>query len=183
MGVRIYQSLIDFWFSDEVSARWFKSTPAFDGQLFDRYGEIWQQAQQGDLDYWSENATGSLAMVILLDQFPLNMFRGKAKSFSTEAQSRQVARAALDRRFDRELPAPQRSFLYMPFMHSENLDDQALSVKLFDQPGLEHNLRFARHHYDIVERFGRFPHRNEILGRESTGAEVEYLNSKEGFKG
>ncbi|MFV2030893.1 MAG: DUF924 family protein, partial [Gammaproteobacteria bacterium] len=74
-------------------------------------------------------------------------------------------------------------FLYMPFMHSENLDDQALSLKLFDHPGLEDNFRFARHHHGVVERFGRFPHRNEILGRESTNAEIEYLNSKEGFKG
>jgi len=183
MGVSMYQSLIEFWFSDEASERWFKSTPEFDRQLIERYSETWQAAKQRELDHWCDTATGSLAMVILLDQFPLNMFRGSAKSFSTEAQSRDVARAAIDQGFDRELTAAQKSFLYMPFMHSENIGDQALSLELFDQPGLEENLRFARHHYDIVERFGRFPHRNEILDRESTDAEIEYLNSKQGFKG
>lgn len=179
----MYRSLIEFWFSDEVSERWFKSIPDFDRQLFERYSEIWQAAKRRELDDWCDTATGSLAMVILLDQFPLNMFRGSAKSFSTEAQSRDVARAAIDQGFDRELAAAQKSFFYMPFMHSENLNDQALSLKLFDQAGLEDNFRFARHHYGIVERFGRFPHRNKILGRESTDAEIEYLNSKQGFKG
>ena len=183
MEVNFYQSLIDFWFSDEVRKRWFKSTTQFDRQLLDRYEDTWQQAQQGDLDDWCDTALGSLAMVILCDQFPLNMFRGEAKSFSTEAKSREVARAAIDRGFDQELPARQKSFLYMPFMHSEDLEDQALALKLFDQPGLEDNFRFSKHHFRIVERFGRFPHRNEILGRKSTDAEVEYLNSKEGFKG
>ena len=178
-----YQSLIDFWFSDEVSKRWFKSTAKFDRQLLDRYNETWQQAKRGDLDHWCETASGSLAMVILLDQFPLNMFRGEAKCFSTEAKALEVARAALDRGFDRELTAHQKSFLYMPFMHSEDLSDQALALKLFDQPGLEGNFRFSKHHYGIVERFGRFPHRNEILGRVSSDTEVDYLNSKQRFKG
>ncbi len=179
----MYQSLIEFWFSEEASARWFKSTPEFDQQLIERYGKTWQAAKRRELNYWCDTTTGSLAMVILLDQLPLNMFRGEAKSFSTEAQSRDVARAAIGKGFDQELIAPRKSFLYMPFMHSENIDDHALSLELFDQPGLEDNLRFARHHYGIVERFGRFPHRNKILGRESTDAEIEYLNSKSGFKG
>lgn len=179
----MYGSLIEYWFSDEVSAHWFNSTPEFDRQLLARYGETWQLARQGELDSWCDIAVGSLAMVILLDQFPLNMFRGSAKSFSTEARSRETARAAIDQGFDQDLTASQKSFLYMPFMHSEDLDDQALALKLFDQPGLEKNLRFSRHHYGIVERFGRFPHRNEILGRKSTDSEVEYLNSKQGFKG
>jgi uncharacterized protein (DUF924 family) len=119
----------------------------------------------------------------VLDQFPLNMFRGQVKSFSTESQSRDVARVAIDKGFDQELPASQVSFLYMPFMHSEDLDDQVLGVELFNKPGLESNYRFARHHYNIVERFGRFPHRNKILRRESSDAEVEYLSSREGFQG
>jgi uncharacterized protein (DUF924 family) len=135
------------------------------------------------LDDWQQSATGSLALVIVLDQFPLNMFRGTAKSFSTGAQSRSVARSAIEKSYDQELPADQRSFLYMPFMHSEDLDDQAFGVELFSQPGLENNLRFAKHHYGIIERFGRFPHRNEILARESSEAEIKYLNSKQGFHG
>lgn len=179
----MYQDLIDFWFSEEVSQYWFNSTKEFDRQLRDDYAELWQQAADGALIEWQESASGSLALVILLDQFPLNMFRGEAKCFSTEVQSREVAQIAIDRGFDIELSTRQKDFLYMPFMHSENLDDQAKSLQLFDQTGLEVNFRYAKHHYGIVERFGRFPHRNAILGRDSTDAEIEYLNSKEGFQG
>ena len=179
----MYQDLIDFWFSDEVSQYWFNSTRAFDRQLLDSYADTWQQAKQGELDDWQQVASGSLALIILLDQMPLNMFRGTAKSFSTEAQSRDVARDAIDKAYDRQMPVRQKSFMYMPFMHSEDIDDQALALELFDQPGLENNYRFARHHYGIVEQFGRFPHRNEILDRESSDAEIEYLNSKQGFQG
>ena len=179
----MYQSLIDFWFSDEVSQYWFNSTEVFDHQLMNAYADTWEQAKQGELDDWQRTATGSLALVIVLDQFPLNMFRGTPKSFSTEAQSRIVARGAIAKTHDQELAIKQKSFLYMPFMHSEDLDDQALSVELFNQPGLENNLRFARHHYDIVERFGRFPHRNKTLHRVSSDAEIEYLNSKQAFQG
>lgn len=177
------QGLIDFWFSEEVSQYWFNSTEEFDRQLCEDYAELWQQAADGALIEWQESAPGSLALVILLDQFPLNMFRGEAKCFSTEARSREVAQAAIDRGFDIDMPIKQKAFLYMPFMHSESLDDQAKALQLFDQPGLEDNFRFSKHHYGIVKRFGRFPHRNAMLGRESTEAEREYLNSKEGFHG
>jgi len=179
----MYRSLIDFWFSDEAKRYWFKSTQAFDKRLVDSYADTWEQAKNGALDYWQRSAEGSLALVIVLDQFPLNMFRGTAKSFSTEAKSREVARAAIEKDFDKELPTNQKSFMYMPFMHSEDLADQVLGVEYFSQPGLESNFRFARHHFGIVERFGRFPHRNKILGRDSTEAEIKYLNSKQGFKG
>ena len=179
----MYQDLINFWFSDQASQYWFNSAEVFDQQLIDSYADMWRQAKQGELDDWQHTATGSLALVIVLDQFPLNMFRGTAESFSTEAQSRAVARSAIEKAYDQELAAHQKSFLYMPFMHSEDLNDQVLSVELFSQPGLDNNLRFAKHHYDIVERFGRFPHRNKILGRESSEAEIEYLNSKQGFQG
>lgn len=179
----MYQALVDFWFSETASQYWFKSTEAFDRQLRDDYAGLWQQAKDGQLDSWEAQPMGCLALVILLDQLPLNMFRGTAKSFSTEAQSRQVAALAIDRGFDVDMDSKQKGFLYMPFMHSEDMQDQERSVDLFEQPGLEDNYRFAKHHYGIVERFGRFPHRNEILGRESSGAEIEYLNSKQGFKG
>ena len=179
----MYQDLIDFWFSDEASQYWFKSTDAFDRRLVDSYADTWQRAKQGELDNWQRTPTGCLALVIVLDQLPLNMFRGTAKSFSTEAQSRAVARGAIEKAYDQELEAYQKSFMYRPFMHGEDLNDQAIGVELFSQPGLESNLRFAKHHYDIVERFGHFPHRNKILGRESSEAEKDYLNSKEGFQG
>jgi uncharacterized protein (DUF924 family) len=179
----MYRSLIDFWFSDEARRYWFKSTRAFDKQLVDSYADTWEQARKGALDDWQRTAVGSLALVIVLDQFPLNMFRGTAKSFSTEALSRTVVRAAIAKNFDKELPTNQKSFMYMPFMHSEDLADQALGVEYFNQSGLESNFRYAKHHFGIVERFGRFPHRNKILGRESSEAEIKYLNSKQGFKG
>ena len=177
------QEIIDFWFSEEVSQRWFKSTPEFDRELAERFEETWEQAKNGDLDHWMQTAEGCLALVIVLDQFPLNMFRGEAKSFSTEARSLEVAAHALQQGFDDSLTARQKSFLYMPFMHSENLADQDRCLELFDQPGLESSLRFAHHHRGIIEKFGRFPHRNEPLGRENTEAEVEYLNSREAFTG
>lgn len=179
----MYLNLLDEWFSDEVSQYWFNSTPEFDQHLRETYQSLWEQGVRGEIDSWREHAKGCLALVILFDQLPLNMFRGSANSFSSEAQSLDVARHAIDQEFDQDMPAQQKSFLYMPFMHSEDLQDQALSLQLFAQPGLENNLRFARHHYGIVEKYGRFPHRNKLLGRQNTAAEIEYLNSKEAFKG
>jgi uncharacterized protein (DUF924 family) len=177
------QKIIDFWFADDVRKLWFNSTAEFDRSLRERFEDILKQADQGELDHWMETAAGCLALVIILDQFPLNMFRGNAQSFATEARSRDVARVAIADGFDKALPAEQQAFLYMPFMHSENLADQQLALELFAQPGMESNLRFAHHHHAIVETYGRFPHRNAVLGRTSTAAEIEYLNSREAFNG
>jgi len=177
------QAIIDFWFSESTRKLWFKSTPAFDRQLREAYQETWERARRGELDHWMQSAAGCLALVIVLDQFPLNMFRNAAQAYATESQSREVARLAIDNGFDQALETEHKAFLYLPFMHSEKLEDQDLALKLFAQPGLESNLRFARHHHDIVARFGRFPHRNEALGRVSTEAEIEYLNSSEAFTG
>ncbi len=177
------QQVIDFWFSDATRKLWFNSTPEFDQELCERYQDTWERARRGELDHWMQNAEGCLALVIILDQFPLNMFRGSAQSFASEAQSRDVAAIAIEQGFDKALPAEQRSFLYMPYMHSETLKDQELALQLFDQPGLESNLRFAHHHHAIIEKYGRFPHRNAALGRSSSAAEIEYLNSKEAFSG
>ena len=177
------QDIIDFWFSEDSRKRWFNSTPEFDRLLSEHYLETWEQARRGQLDHWMQSAEGCLALVIVLDQFPLNMFRNSAQSYATEARSREVARQAIENKFDQALDADRKAFLYMPFMHSENLEDQELALELFAQPGLEANLRFARHHHAIVARYGRFPHRNAALGRSSTDAEIEYLNSKEAFTG
>ncbi len=179
----MFHELVEFWFSEEASRRWFDSTPEFDQLLRDRYQALWQQARDGNLDYWRDSPEGCLALVILLDQLPLNMFRGQAESFSTEAQSREVARHAIDCGFNQKLETRQRAFLYMPFMHSEDLADQDTALELFAEPGLESNLRFARHHRGIIEKFGRVPHRNAVLGRENSAAETEYMNSKEAFTG
>lgn len=179
----MFRQLIDFWFSDQVKPLWFNATPAFDQQLRDSYETLWQQGMDGELESWTESAEGCLALVILFDQLPLNMYRNHARSFSSEQLARNVADLALLRGFDQQLSDEQKAFLYLPFMHSENLQDQARSLALFEKAGLEENLRFARHHYGIVERFGRFPHRNKALGRDSTQAEIDYLNSKEAFTG
>lgn len=175
--------IVNFWFSEKVSQLWFQSTPEFDAELRSEYASTLDDAVKGNLPTWAETATGSLALVILLDQFPLNMYRGQARSFASEADAIVVAKKAIDLGQDQQLDLSQRAFLYLPMMHSENLADQDYSVRLFQAPGLESNLRFAQHHRGIIERFGRFPHRNAILGRENTPDETTYLESKEGFHG
>ena len=177
------QSIVAYWFSAPVRPLWFKSTKAFDNQLRERFESVWQQAAAGKLDSWAQNAEGALALVILLDQIPLNIFRGEARSFSTEAKARDITGHAINKGWDAALSNEQKAFLYMPLMHSENLADQDLSVALYEAAGLEYNLKFAKHHRDIVRRFGRFPHRNDILGRQSNAAEKAYLASDEAFHG
>ena len=177
------QQIIDFWFADGTRKFWFNSTPKFDQELSERYQDTWEQASRGELDHWLQTAEGCLALVIILDQFPLNMFRGNAQSFASEVRSRDAATIAIEQGFDKVLPVEQLAFLYMPYMHSETLEDQKLALELFAQPRLESNLRFAHHHHAIIEKYGRFPHRNAALGRTSTDAEIEYLNSKKAFTG
>ncbi len=178
-----YQNIIDFWFSEQTKPLWFNSTSEFDTLLKEKYLDIYTDAKTLKLKDWQAQPLGALALVIILDQFPLNMFRGKPQSFETEALSRDIAEQAVNQGFDAELTTEQKAFLYMPYMHSENLADQEQSLILFNQEGLEDNLRFAQHHYEIVKQFDRFPHRNKILGRENTEAEIEYLNSDKAFKG
>lgn len=177
------QGIVAFWFSDAVRPLWFKSTPEFDKQLRNRFESLWQQAIKGKLDSWAETAEGALALVIVLDQIPLNIYRGEARSYSSESKARDIAGYAINYGFDCVLPDEQKAFLYMPFMHSESLADQDRSVDLYDAAGLMDNLKFAKHHRELIRRFGRFPHRNKILGRESTEAELAYLASDEAFHG
>jgi uncharacterized protein (DUF924 family) len=175
--------LLEFWYSARISARWFASTPALDDEIRARYQDLWQRAQAGQLAAWEDIPEGALALAIVLDQLPLNMFRGQAKAFSTEQQAVAVAKAAIRRGYGALLPRDWVAFLYMPLMHSEDLADQDLSVDCFRGAGLEGNVRFAEHHRGIVRRFGRFPHRNALLGRDSTAEELAYLASPEAFKG
>ena len=182
-SMRDYQEIITFWFSEQVRPMWFRSTTEFDDEVRERFLETWQAATAGELDHWRQSAEGMLALIIVLDQFPLHMFRGKAESFSTGEKALKVADDAIARGFDRKLEPNYLPFLYMPFMHSENIEDQNRSVALFEAAGLKENLRFARHHCELIRRFGRFPHRNAILGRPSTDEEQAYLASKEAFHG
>jgi uncharacterized protein (DUF924 family) len=177
------RQIIDFWFAAGMEKRWFRSTEALDSEIRERFQGLWQQAAAGKLDDWTDGAQGALAMVIVLDQFPLNMFRGEARSFSTGALAVKAARDAVARRFDQQLQAAHKGFLYMPLMHSEDLMHQDEAVRLFGAAGLASNARFARHHRALIRRFGRFPHRNKSLGRASTPEELAYLASSKAFTG
>lgn len=177
------EEIIEFWYSAEMQKRWFSSTPELDTEIRNKYESLWADAAKGELDEWKNSPEGCLALIIVLDQFPLNMFRGEARSFKTEHQAIETTKYALAKDYHQTLPAEKLAFLYMPLMHSENLEDQTLSVKLFGEARLESNLRFAEHHRELIRKFGRFPHRNAILGRESTAEEIAYLNSREAFLG
>lgn len=175
--------ILDFWYNPPMSEHWFSSTPAIDADILARYGACWERAAAGEFDTWRYTAEGCLALCIVLDQFPLNMFRGQARSFSTEQKAVAITKHAVMQGFDALIPRERVSFLYMPLMHSEDLYDQDESVRLFEAVGLAFNAQFARHHREIVRRFGRFPHRNALLGRVSTDDEMAYLNSQEAFTG
>jgi len=177
------KEILDFWYAEANTKKWFKSTPEFDAEIKKRFESLWQSAAKHKYKVWEHSSEGCLALCILLDQFPLNMFRGENKSFQTEHQSIEVARAAIKSGLDEDIDTKRVSFLYMPLMHSEDLLDQDLCVACFEKSGLEDNLRFAQHHRGIIQEFGRFPHRNVVLGRESTPEEIDYLNSKRAFKG
>jgi uncharacterized protein (DUF924 family) len=173
--------IIDYWFSEKSKQFWFASTPSVDKEITSRYESVWEKAASGGLSSWGETADGSVALIIILDQFPLNMFRGKAKGFKTESMAVEVALNAIDNAFDEEMDNEKLLFLFMPLMHSENLDHQNLQVYLFEKYNF--NLEFSKHHRDLVKKFGRFPHRNEILGRMSTMEELDYLLSDNAFRG
>jgi uncharacterized protein (DUF924 family) len=176
-------AILAFWYAEEMRSKWFASTPQLDALIKEKFETTWEAALRGDLDAWLNNPDGCLALAIVLDQFPLNMFRGSAKSFSSEHKAIAVAKHALGLGYEKLIERAKVAFLYLPLMHSENLPDQDLCVQLFAAAGLENNLRFAQHHREIVRRFGRFPHRNAILGRPSSAEELHYLNSKEAFLG
>lgn len=175
--------IIEYWYSESVKSKWFNSTEKLDKEIKEKFEPVWKTAVRGEYKHWNETATGCLALCIIFDQFPLNMFRGDVKSFSTESMAVKISKHAIEKGFDSELGKDKVTFLYMPLMHSESLEDQNLAVRLFEKMGLDENARFAKHHRDIIEKYGRFPHRNEILQRQSSQSELEYLNSDKAFKG
>jgi uncharacterized protein (DUF924 family) len=177
------QEILSFWFAARARPLWFRSTPAFDTELRQRFEATWQAARAGELSCWEQGARGALALVIVLDQFPLNIYRDQGLGYSTEAQARAVAARAIAQGWDAELDEAGKTFLYLPFMHSESLADQDRAIALYEAAGMTDNLAYARHHREIVRRFGRFPHRNDALGRASSAEELEWLASKEAFHG
>jgi uncharacterized protein (DUF924 family) len=158
-----------------------------DREITDRFTEVYELAAAGYFDSWQEDAESCLALIIVLDQFPRNMFRSLPQAFATDDRAIELAKLAVDRGYDLQLIPVQRWFIYLPFEHSENIKNQRESIRLFetlaDTPDGEYVLSFAKTHLEIIEQFGRFPHRNEILGRLSTPAEKEFLSNPAAFRG
>ncbi len=181
-----WQDILDFWFAgdrDRPQERWFRADAAFDAEIAARFGPALGPAAAGALDGWAASPAGALALCLLLDQFPRNLHRGTARAYAADAKAREIARAAVLRdRHDLALTPTERGFLYLPFEHSEAMADQDLSVALFE--GLRDDpvhrtpgggIDYAWRHWRVIRDFGRFPHRNAALGRESTAAERAYL--------
>lgn len=181
MSIRTPQDIRDFWFSDEMRSHWFTQSDAIDRQIIQFFAETYEAAHGGRLDHWMTTPEDALALIIALDQFPRNMFRGSGRSFESGDLALRHARTALERGHDQAVAAEARSFFYLPFMHSEDLDDQERSVRLYEALGNPESLRFAQEHRDIIARFDRFPHRNAVLGRSDTPDEAEFLKTHSGF--
>ena len=180
------EEVLNFWFgnpNDEDYGKprkaWFIKKPKFDEEVRSRFLPTYQQAANGDLNHWQNSPDSCLALVIVLDQFPRNMFRNQPQAFATDDRALKFAKYAISQRFDQKLYPVQRWFIYCPFEHSENLEDQRRSVQLFstlkDDPNSADAIDYADRHLKVIERFGRFPHRNKILGRANTPQEEEFL--------
>lgn len=176
-----FSDIVAFW-HEAGPERWFKKDPAFDEEIRLRFLAIHEAAADGMLRDWEKSPEGTLALLILLDQFPRNMFRGQARAFATDPMARTVAAGALVRGFDAQVPADMRSFFYLPFEHSEDMADQERALALYNAAGDTENLKWAEIHADIIRRFGRFPHRNATLGRATTAEEQAFLDQG-GFAG
>ncbi len=169
------EDILNFWFAPENKPKWYIKDPEFDKAITEKFLGYYEEATKGNLDHWQKSLAGSLALIILFDQFPRNMFRNHAKSYSTDAQALAITKSTIIKGMDKEASMEYRHFLYMPLMHSENLSDQTLSVRLFaNMPSAD---KHARAHMEIIRKFGRFPHRNAILGRKSTAEEIKFLDT------
>ncbi len=177
----IPSDVVGFW-REAGANKWFKRDEEFDAEFSRRFGTAHHAAARGEYESWLETAEGALALQILLDQFPRNCFRGSAHSYATDGLARHYAHRAVDAGLDQQIEGSMRVFLYMPFEHSESLADQNRAVSLVEAMGDDGFTHFAELHRDLIQRFGRFPHRNRALGRESTQDELEYL-AGDGFAG
>jgi len=163
--------VLDFWFSRGPD-EWWKQDEAFDAEIRERFGIEWARQSRREAGDFTGDPDTALAAVILFDQFPRNMFRGHADQFATDHLALAIAKKAISKGFDDGMESERRGFLYMPFQHSENLADQRQSLLLFTALGDAEQLKFARKHYQVIETFGRFPHRNAALGRKPTAMEM-----------
>ena len=179
------QDVLDFWFAEAGAAHWFAADAAFDAQIRERFGAAVEAAADGGLDDWAGTPSGWLALLIVLDQFPRNLYRNDPRTWAADASAQRVALSGLARGDDRQLPAVQRVFAYLPLEHAEDTALQQRSVELFEalcaevpteqRKPFEEFLDYARRHREVIVRFGRFPHRNAALGRPSTPEETLYL--------
>jgi uncharacterized protein (DUF924 family) len=167
--------ILAFW-RDAGPRRWYTPDDAFDADVRQRFLGLWQRAAAGGLSSWETSDDGALALVIVLDQFPRNMFRGDARTYASDALAREVAHRAIEHGVDARIDPSLREFLYLPFNHSEHLSDQLRCIELTRAAGNAENLKWAEHHADIIRRFGRFPHRNRLLGRATTPEEQAFLD-------
>ncbi|MAW85339.1 MAG: hypothetical protein CMJ42_02295 [Phyllobacteriaceae bacterium] len=174
-------AVLDFWFGELTPKDWFNSTDTLDLTITNRFATLHERLAAGVPGAVWTDADAALAAVIALDQFPRNMFRRQPRAFATDTLAVQITRNAVDKGLHAALDDDRKQFLYMPLMHSERLDDQERCVSLFEALGREENLRFAREHRDVIARFGRFPHRNEALGRQNTAEEAAYLEKAERY--
>ena len=167
--------ILAFW-RDAGPDRWYSRDDAFDAEVRRRFFGLWQRAAAGELSSWETSDDGALALVILLDQFPRNMFRGDARTHASDRLAREVTHRAIERGVGARIDGALREFLYLPFMHSEHLPDQLRCIELSRAAGHAENLKWAQHHADIIRRFGRFPHRNRLLSRATTPDEQAFLD-------
>ncbi|MBQ0795915.1 DUF924 family protein [Zhongshania sp.] len=170
-----YRSILEFWFAELPPSAWFTSSAELDSTIARRFGDIHQSALAGELYSWRHKPQGRLAEIIVLDQFSRNIYRDTPRAFAADGQALVLTQEALRVHADAELTEEQRVFLYMPYMHSESAAIHSASVRLYETLGREENYRFALAHQQVIERFGRYPHRNAILGRTSSDEELAFL--------
>lgn len=169
------QDVFNFWFKEISASARFKKDENFDNEILRRFLEVYRDVVAGKTAGWRITAEGRLSEIIVLDQFSRNMFRDKPEAFAADDLALQLAQTAVNSKIDQELPLEQRVFLYMPYMHSEDAHVHEQALKLFSQKGLEDALKYEILHKNIIDRFGRYPHRNKILGRISTAEEIEFM--------
>jgi uncharacterized protein (DUF924 family) len=170
-----HNEVLSFWFEELSPKDWYKKSDELDATIRERFGEVHERASASELDSWRTDAKGALAEIIVLDQFSRNMYRDSPRAFAQDALSVALSQQAISKGFDKELKPTELAFLFMPLMHSESSAIHDRAMELFSAPGLEKSLRFEERHKEIIDRFGRYPHRNQVLGRESTAEEEAFL--------
>ncbi|MDE1549683.1 DUF924 family protein [Jeotgalibaca caeni] len=175
------KEVLYFWFQEVDSANWFKQNEEVDRQIKERFSSVHEQATKGELWHWRDCIQGRVAEIILLDQFSRNLYRNQAEAYAYDGMALVLAQEAIRTGEASTLTTSERSFLYMPFMHAESLAIHEIARELFQEEGMEENLRYEIEHQEIIQQFGRYPHRNQALSRASTPEEIEFLKEHKGF--